>query len=216
MNPFEHRLIAFAEEYALKDDVSHDIHHLKRVLGLAKRIAASENADLDVVIPAALFHDIIVYPKYDPRSEHEAEESAVLIEKLLSELDDYPKEKIPLVGVAIRECSFGKGITPKLLESRVLQDADRLEATGAVAIMRSFASGGKWDRIFYHPEDPFHKTSRTLDAHQYTIDLFYQRLLVVETLMTTTMGKQLAKRRTQFLQTFLDEFALELEEATFE
>ncbi len=211
----EHHLLEIATQRALKDDVSHDIHHLQRVLGLAKRIAESEGADMDVVIPAALFHDIVVYPKYDPRSEHESEESAQMIEAILAGIPEYPKEKIPMVGLAIRECSFGKGITPELLESRVLQDADRLEATGAVAIMRAFSSGGKWDRIFYHPVDPF-CVDREPDAHKFTVDLFYKRLLVVGSLMTTTLGKELAKRRTEFLYAFLDEFALELEESTRE
>ena len=125
-------------------------------------------------------------------------------------LDTYPQEKIALVKTCILECSFSKGIVPALLESKILQDADGLEATGAISIMRTYASTGQMKRPFYHAEDPFCE-HREPDASQFALDLFYVRLLKVAERMHTQTAKNIAKRRTDFLIQFLDEFKLELE-----
>jgi uncharacterized protein len=178
---------------------------------MAERITKAEKADLEIVIPAASFHDIIVYPKYDPRSKTETDESAEYAAKILESIKGFPKSKIEKVKIAIRQCSFSKGIMPDLLEAKILQDADRLEATGAISIMRTFSSSGQWKRPFYHPTDPFWK-KRNPDAHQYALDLFPVRLLQVERSMHTKLAKAIAKRRTQFLRKFLKEFELELKE----
>ncbi len=209
----EERLLVFVEEHVSGDDVSHDVRHLRRVLGLAKRIAQDTGADLEIVIPAALFHDIIVYPKHDPRSQNETEESAEFVGKVLQTMPEYPREKITAVQTAIRQCSFSKGIVPNLLEAKVLQDADRLEATGAIAIMRTFASTGQWKRPFFDEQDPFCE-HREPDAKAYALDLFYVRLLVVESRMHTRLGKTIAKRRTEFLRAFLDELRTEIDESS--
>jgi len=208
----EEQLLVIVEEHVSCDDVSHDVHHLRRVLGLAKRIAQDAGADLEIVIPAALFHDIIVYPKHDPRSRNETEESAEFVGKVLQAIPEYPQEKIAAVQTSIRQCSFSKGIVPDLPEAKVLQDADRLEATGAIAIMRTFASTGQWKRPFFHEQDPFCE-HREPDAKAYALDLFYIRLLVVESRMHTRLGKAIAKRRTVFLRAFLDELREEIHES---
>jgi uncharacterized protein len=205
------KLTKIACEKQTKNDPSHDFSHVQRVLNLAIRIGESVGADLDVVIPAALFHDIVVYPKNSPQSKNESDESAEAIKKVLNELAEYPKEKIKLVETCVKECSFSKGITPELLESRVLQDADRLEATGAISIMRTFASSGQMNRPFYVPEDPFCKNGP--QQFSSAIDLFYRRLLVVEKTMHTRLAKKIAKSRTKFLNVFLKQLERELIES---
>ncbi len=209
-NEIRQQLIKIAKEKIPNHDVSHDFEHTLRVLANAERIAKEEHGDLEIVIPAALFHDLIVYPKDHPDRFKSQEESATWAELILQTLDTYPQEKIALVKTCILECSFSKGIVPALLESKILQDADGLEATGAISIMRTYASTWQMKRPFYNSEDPFCE-HREPDASQFALDLFYVRLLKVAERMHTQTAKQIAQRRTDFLIQFLDEFKLELE-----
>lgn len=206
------RLLEIAHQRQTKTDPSHDVNHVIRVLNLAEKIAMSVNADLDIVLAAACFHDVIVYPKNSHQSKTETNESAELAGSLLRELDDYPIEKIEKVQLAIRQCSYSKGIIPDLLEAKVLQDADRLEATGAISIIRTFSSGGQMNQPFYRPEDPFCEQGEPV-PHGSGLDLFYRRLLLVEKGMHTDFARKIAKRRTEFLHTFLNELRTELEES---
>lgn len=107
-------------------------------------------------------------------------------------------------------CSFRKGIVPESIEAKILQDADGLEATGAISIMRTFSSTGQMGRQFYEPSDPFCE-KRTPEDLKYGLDLFYTRLLVVESRMHTKTAKEIAGRRTRFSMAFLDELKAELE-----
>jgi len=202
-------LIKIAESKINKDDPSHDLNHALRVLSSAEKIAKEEGGDLDIIIPAALFHDIVNYPKNDPRNAQAPDESAEVTKNILESIKEYPKEKIEKVVIAIKSCSFSKGIIPDLLEAKILQDADGLEATGAISIMRTFSSTGSMKRTFYNTEDPFVK-NREPDDMKYALDLFFTRLLKVEGKMHTKTARKIAKRRTAFLEKFLQELKLEL------
>lgn len=206
----KNQLIKIAKEKIPNNDVSHDFEHASRVLLNAEIIAKEENGDFDIIVPAALFHDLVVYPKNHPNKHKSQEESAEAAEKILNEINNFPKDKIEKVKICILECSFSKGITPKLLESKILQDADRLEATGAIAIMRTFSSTGQMKRPFYNPEDSFCKNRKPNSLH-FALDLFYERLLKVADRMNTKTARKIAKRRTLFLKEFLNELKLELE-----
>lgn len=205
------KLAAIAEERQSKTDSSHDIQHVTRVCNMAVDIAEQVGADLEIVIPAALFHDIVVYPKNSPQTQFENQESADAAEAILSQIEAYPKEKIPAVKACIRECSFSKGTEPSSLESEVLQDADRLDSCGAISIMRTFSSGGQMSRQFYDPADPFCKNGPV--PHRSSLDLFYGRLLVVGERMHSEHARKLAKRRTEFLRIFLKELEQDLKES---
>jgi uncharacterized protein len=210
-NPLKEKLIKIAQNRQTRDDPSHDFQHIFRVYNLAMQIGKKEKADLDILIPAALFHDTVVYMKNHPNSKNETDESADATRNILEAHKDYPQDKIEKVITCIKQCSFSKGIVPDLLESKILQDADRLEATGAISIMRTFSSGGQMNRQFYDPSDPFCKKGTV--PFRSGIDLFYKRLLVVEKGMHTKLAKQIAKRRTVFLKTFLNELKTELKES---
>ncbi len=203
------RVIRRAAPYLLKNDVSHDIRHAMRVLANAEAIGRQENADMDVLVPAALFHDIIVSSKDSPKSKKDAGRSAALAGRLLKRLG-YSDEKIGKVCYSIENCSFGKG-TPDSLEAKILQDADRLEATGAIAIMRTFGSAGSMNLPFYDEGDVF-AGHRKPDSLRYAFDLFYTRLLLVKATMHTKTARELARRRTDFLYEFIKEFEEELKE----
>ncbi len=209
-NTLRNLLITIAKEKIPNTDVSHDVHHALRVLSNAEMIAKEEGGDLDIIVPAALFHDIVVYPKNHPNKHKSQEESAEETEKILKRVDHFPKEKIKKVKTCILECSFSKGLVLQLLESKILQDADGLEATGAISIMRTYSSTGQMQRPFYHAEDPFCER-RKPDASRFALDLFYERLLKVGERMHTKTAKDIAKRRTTFLLEFLKEMRLELE-----
>src|SRR5437879_13327946 len=97
MNPALRQTLIATVAGRLANDPSHDIGHTLRVLRLAERIAVAEGGDLDILVPAALFHDIIVYAKDDPRSKQEADESAEVARKVLATLPDYPAHKVDAV-----------------------------------------------------------------------------------------------------------------------
>lgn len=209
MNKFlENKLIEIVKERQVKNDPSHDFQHVMRVLNLAKKIGKSVGADLDIIIPAALFHDIIVYKKDSPKSKNEAHESADVAERILFKIKKYPKNKIASVKTCITQCSFSKGIIPSLVEAKVLQDADRLEATGAISIMRTFASCGHMNKPFYSVDDPLCQKGAVL--FRSGVDLFYNRLLIVQETMHTKLAKNIARSRTIFLRKFLEQFRKEL------
>lgn len=206
----EKELINIARQKISNEDVSHDFEHGLRVLSNAERIAKQEGGDLDIMVPAALFHDLIVYPKNHSEKTKSQEESAGAAEQILKTLNGFPQKKIDKVKTCILECSFSKGVVPDLLESKIIQDADGLEATGAISIMRTYSSTGQMKRPFYNLEDPFCE-NRNPDASKFGLDLFYERLLRVSERMHTKTAKEIAERRTQFLIDFLDELKLEIE-----
>lgn len=203
------KLIKIAKKEISGKDVSHDFGHACRVLKLAMLIAKEENADLDIIVPAALFHDIIVYPKDDKRSKLSTNESALYAVKILKKIQGFPAEKITKVQHAIQYHSFSQRNNTKILEDLILQDADRLEATGAIAIMRTFASAGQMNKPFYSFNDPF-CDNRKPQSMIYPLDLFYDRLLLVCDQMYTQKAKILAKERTVFLHRFIKELRREL------
>jgi uncharacterized protein len=197
------RLIKIAEQRISNTDVSHDFEHALRVLANAERIAKEENGDFDIVVPAALFHDLIVYQKNHPNKHKSQEESADVTEQILNELGNFPKEKIAKVKTCILECSFSKRIVPELLESKIIQDADGLEATGAISIMRTYSTTGQIKRPFYNSKDPFCE-NRGPNAPHYALDLFYERLLKVGDRMHTKMAKKMAKKKNKVFIRFFE------------
>ncbi len=207
----KNKLLKIARKKISREDVSHDFEHALRVLSNAEKIAREEDCDLDIIVPSALLHDLIVYPKNHPDRHKSQKKSAQEAGRILSALAGFPKEKIEKVMSCITECSFSKGIMPKLLESKILQDSDGLEATGAISIMRTYSSTGQMKRPFYNSEDPFCE-SRKPNTSSFALDLFYDRLLRVAERMHTKTAKKIAKRRTDFLVGFLKELKLELGE----
>lgn len=191
------------------NDPSHDYAHALNVLDSCTLIAKVEGGDMDILFPAALLHDVIIYSKNHPKSDQAPEESAILARAILEAEETYPSSKISAVETCIRNCSFGKQSEPETLEIGILRDADRLAATGAIAIMRTFASSGQMGRPLYNLSDPF-AVARETDAKKYALDLFYERLLVAQDKMYTETAKKIAIERTNFLKTFLDQLKQEI------
>ena len=201
-------------------DPAHDLLHLERVVATAKDIAASEGADLGVVIPAAWLHDYVVVPKYDPRRSQASRLAAVEASAYLAGIgypsaaacgDNAAKREAVLdaIGHAIEAHSFSAGIAPQTLEAKVVQDADRLDGIGAIGIARCFACSGTMNRPFYSARDPF-CTSREPDDARFTIDHFYRKLFKTAASMQTLAGRKEAQRRVEVMQRFLRELGQEL------
>ncbi len=192
----------------MKTDTAHDFNHIMRVYKNAQKLCKKEKASKKLVLSAVLLHDIISYPKSDKRSKMSSLKSAEEAKKILKKLD-FTAEEIQIVSDAIRDHSFSRGKNPQTLEGKILQDADRLDAIGAIGIARAFAVGGSEKRPFYNNEDPFCKT-RTPEDKIWTLDHFYKKLLKLESLMNTNSAKIEAKKRTKVLKTFLSELKKEL------
>ena len=191
------------------NDPSHDINHTLRVLSLAEKITIKEKADLDIVITSAIFHDVIVYPKNHIRRLSSSKESSNFAREILIKEKSFSREKIKKICKAIELCSFTKGVKPNFIEAKILQDADSLEAMGAISIMRTFSSAGQMNKSFYNNTDPFCK-KRKPDDNKYAIDLFFTRLLIVSKRLHTKTAKTLAKKRLKFLYIFLKQLEFEL------
>ncbi|MFM2481510.1 HD domain-containing protein [Celerinatantimonas sp. YJH-8] len=189
-------------------DPAHDILHLQRVVATAKQLASQANACLDVIIPAAWLHDCVVMRKSESLRSQASRLSAQRARAQLI-LWKYPNQYIDGICHAIEAHSFAAGIVPTTLEAQIIQDADRLDALGAIGIARCFSIGGALHHPIYMENDPFCK-HRPCDDKQATLDHFYQKLLCLPSLMCSDVGRQEAMRRVQFMQLFLDELQVEL------
>src|SRR5574340_1245851 len=191
-----------------KNDVAHDFENIMRVLKNATMLAIKEKANVKIITAAVLLHDIISYPKSDPRSKNSPVESAQEARIILKKYN-FSQDQIDIVSDAIRDHSFSRGITPKTLEGKILQDADRLDALGAIGIARTFSVSGAEKRPFYNTNDPF-CSKRTPDDKSWTLDHFYKKLLLLEKTMNTSTGKIEARKRIKMMRKFLDELKKEI------
>lgn len=193
---------------SLEGDVAHDLDHIQRVVANARVLARAEHADERVVIPAAWLHDCVAVPKNSPDRPRASALAAEEATRLLSSwgYDDLPFGEI---AHAIEAHSFSARIEPESLEARVLQDADRLDALGAIGLARCLMLGGELGRPLYLSSDPFCER-RQPDDLAATVDHFYTKLLHLAGRFQTAAGRAEAERRTAVLRRFLDDLALEL------
>ncbi len=190
---------------------AHDFQHILRVYRNAEMISKKEEgADLDIVLAAALLHDLVVYPKGSMKAKHSADESADIARKILSEHNYYSSEKIEKIVSAIRTHSYSKKLTPSTLEGKILQDADRLDAIGAIGIARTFSVGGSENRSLYNSKDPFCESDRELDDTRWTLDHIKKKLLILKNSMHTRTVKEIAEQRTDFIESFLNQLRSEI------
>lgn len=190
-------------------DAAHDLAHVRRVVASAVRLAREERADLDVVVPAAWLHDGVTVPKDSP---DRARASGLAARAAVAWLQarGFPEAKLDAVAHAIEAHSFSAGIAPRTPEARVVQDADRLDALGAIGIARCYATAGSMGSALVHPDDPvpavdddFQPLARELDDRRYATDHFFAKLFRLPATMQTEAGRREAERRVAFMQGFL-------------
>jgi len=190
-------------------DSAHDFQHIKRVYKNAEVIGRREGADMKILLPAALLHDLVVYPKASAKTSKSADDSADMAEKLLRSFR-YPQDKIDKICYCIRTHSYSKRLVPATLEGKILQDADRLDALGAIGIARTFSVGGSEKRPFYNPDDPFWKSNRELNDREWTLDHFQTKLLKLKDSMHTNTARKMGQERAKFMELFIKELQREL------
>jgi len=206
---WEARFAAFLREQASDADAAHDRAHVERVVANARRLAGHEDgAALDVVIPAAWLHDCVAVPKDHPRR---SEASVLAAEAAVDFLSDvgYPERWHADIEHAIAAHSYSGDVTPKTIEAKVVQDADRLDALGAVGLARCFLVGGALGHAFYNPDDPF-CDERPPDDNTYVLDHVFAKLLGLPDTMQTEAGRREAERRADVLRQYLDQLRHEI------
>jgi uncharacterized protein len=192
----------------MASDPAHDITHVERVVQNTLLLTEAENGNTAVSVPAAWLHDCVSVPKNSPLRKQASQLAAQEAVRFLETIG-YPSALLPQIYHAIEAHSFSANIATRTLEARIVQDADRLEAVGAIGIARCFLTGGSMGTPLYEPSDPFAKT-RDLDDRRYTLDHFYCKLMGLAETMQTDAGKAEAIKRTVYMKSFLQQLGAEI------
>jgi uncharacterized protein len=199
--PLLARFRAYLDAEGLSRDSAHDLSHSLRVARLAHRICEAEGAEGDVAVAAALLHDLVWVPKNHKDSKRTAEMSAELAPALCSGLP-LIDEKSMRIAECILTHSFSGGGVAASVEARIVQDADRLEAIGAIGLARVFATGASFGASLWDSGDPWAER-RDLDDKAFSLDHFERKLLKLAAGMNTRAAKALATNRQQVLLGYL-------------
>jgi uncharacterized protein len=214
MNSLQERIINHLYEEVKKrftgEGTGHDWWHIQRVYNTASYIATHENADLFIVKAGALLHDIA-----DHKFHENYEEVAKQQVKHLMEIGGADEKMIKIVNTLVNEISFrGAGVPdePGTIEAKIVQDADRLDAMGAIGIARAFSYGGSKGRSIYNPgEKPgFHTDFESYrKSESSTLHHFYEKLLLLYDRLHTDTAKELGAGRNTFMKQYLEQFYVE-------
>ncbi|MDR6158546.1 uncharacterized protein QF023_002062 [Chryseobacterium sp. SLBN-27] len=199
--------VEFVKDKLKGAEAGHDWYHIERVWKLSKKIAEAENCNMEVVELAALLHDIA-----DPKFHNGDESLALKVSRQFLESQQASEDVIEKVLFIIKNISFkNRGEVPEDLpiELKIVQDADRIDAIGAIGVARTFNFGGFKNNLMYDPEI---KPKLNMSKEEYkksdgtTINHFYEKLLLLKDLMNTQKGKEIAAERHDFMLQFLDQF----------
>ena len=199
------RTIAQAQ---MDQDPAHDLAHLDRVWANAQNIARCEGGNHKVLLAAAYLHDLVNLPKDAPDRAQASAIAAHAAKPHLIELG-FNSDEIKSVQHAIVAHSFSAGVTPETPEARIIRDADRLDALGAIGIARTFLVAGALNRPLYHPDDPFAR-ARDLDDTAWSIDHWQVKLLKLASGMATATGRDMAHERVAVMRDYLGQLADEI------
>lgn len=190
-----------------------DWYHIERVWKMAKKIQKEEGGDLNLVELATLLHDLGDYKNY----QFNEVKGSLVLHGMMDVLDIDEKDQEKLIKI-IDEAQYNGNETkvPTTIEGKILQDADWLEALGAIGIARIFSVGGHIKRVIY---DPKRKPRKTLSKKDYqlrkqegtSLNYFYEKSFKLVKMMNTKTGREIAKKREQFLKNFIEEFLAECE-----
>lgn len=202
--------LEFVKNIFENDFSGHDYFHTLRVYKMATNIAIKENADIEIVQLSALLHDVDDI-KLSPKT-HANKDNAVSFLKA----NNVDENKINTVCQIISEVSFAgsDSVVPKSLEGKCVQDADRLDAIGAIGIARAFAYGGHHNRELHNPDI---KPKMNMSREEYytnnstTINHFYEKLFLLKDLMNTKTAKEISTHREAYMKEYITEFMAEWE-----
>ncbi len=203
------KAIKYVKQIFADDCSGHDYHHTMRVYRLAMQLAKEEKADMLIVQLAALLHDVDDV-KLSPET-HDTKKNAAYFMKS----NDVNDKIIAAVCRIIDEVSFvgTDSVVPSTIEGKCVQDADRLDAMGAIGIARTFAYGGSKGRQIYDPDvKPLYhmnKKEYCQNRNSTSINHFYEKLLLLKDMMTTETAKKMAEHRQAVMEAYLEEFITE-------
>lgn len=207
LSSWQPRLVALANA-AAGGDGAHDTNHLHRVWRNAGILLQEyPGADQLVVMAACYLHDLVNLPKNHPQRHLASRQAAVLARGQLADAG-FPAERLDAVAHAIETHSFSAALQPNTLEAQIVQDADRLDALGAVGLARMFYTAGRMGCALAHPDDPL-ATGRARDDKAYSLDHIDIKLATLPGTMQTAAGRALGERRLQQLLAFRDSFVAE-------
>lgn len=208
---WQQRFESWLDEHHASEDSAHDISHFRRVWMTARKIMIHHQADPLVVLTACYFHDIVSLPKNHPERSQSSRLAARKTRDILHrDFPDFPPDRFAAVEHAIEAHSFSAGIAPQSIEAKIVQDADRLEALGAIGLARVFAVSGALGVALFDAEDPF-ADARPLDDRAFALDHFQTKLLRLPDTMQTDVGRELAQHNADFLVHFMAKLSAELQ-----
>ena len=205
------KCLEFVKDFFKNEYSGHDFYHTYRVYNIAKKIAVKEKANSEIVMLAALLHDVDDI-KISPNTYKNKDHARNFLK-----INNIDSNTINLICNIIDEISY-KGtdsVIPTTLEGKIVQDADRLDAIGAIGIARAFAYGGNHNRVMY---DSTIKPNLEMNEEEYrthvstTINHFYEKLFNLKDLMNTNTGKKLAISKDKYMRDFVERFLEEWEE----
>lgn len=197
----------YVKEVCYDESTGHDWWHIKRVQNLALKINKEEQQNEFIIQMIALLHDI-----YDDKfSDEDTRESLIKLMKNLNIYNSLNEDDLENILYSIDNLGYKGGFNKVSIskEGQIVQDADRIDAIGAIGIARVFAYNGKKGNQIYNPdvgiveiksEEEYRKAKR------HAINHFYEKLLKIKDTMNTDIGKKIAKERTEFMQQYLDIF----------
>lgn len=207
LNEWEKRFREYVSTVVAADD-GHDIEHIGRVVKTAKALAEQEQAEMAVVIPAAWLHDCVAVAKNAAQRSQASRLAAEQAIRLLEQWQ-YPKQHLQAIAHAIEAHSYSANIPCRSLEAKIVQDADRMDALGAIGLVRALWVGQNLANPLLYHNDPFCKQRTANDNHS-VIDHFYTKLLKLKDSFHTEAAKKEAQKRHHFMLSFLQQLEREV------
>ncbi len=211
LTEWQQRFDAWVAQHYTQADAAHDVAHFRRVWRTAQSLMVGQEVDGLVILTACYFHDIVSLAKNDPQRSLASRMAAEKTTTILREdFPLFPEERYPAVRHAIEAHSYSAGIVPQTPEAKIVQDADRLEALGAIGLARVFAVAGSLGAALFDSNDPF-ADERELNDKRYALDHFQAKLLTLPATMQTEKGRALAQHNADYLVQFMAKISAELQ-----
>lgn len=202
------KLIELVKPFYLSPDPAHDWPHIGRVISTARKLCLGQKVNEELVLAATYCHDLVNLPKNHPDRATASTLSAEKAAEFLRECG-YKSDEIEIVKRAVIEHSFSKGLKPSGLEAAIVQDADRLDALGAIGVLRCAAVNTQMQSSFYDPFDPLAE-NRELNDKSFMLDHYFVKLFELPAMMNTEAARLEGERRVEIMKQFIEDLMREV------